>query len=493
VKRRFLFRKNYFREKKLKKIFSVYTYLFLIAVIISPFLLSCTNRNEKFIEEFNAVMTDSKGEALIPALEELDKKYPDRLRTKINLAASYLDIGDEEKAAAILEKGLSAAEKSKNGEEKYIFYANYAEYMLQKEKFSECIEYGQKALEIGEADPLGASISLAQAYAAEKKYSDSLNYFRNAWKNNVNLFSENDLVTFISLLGVSQNGEEDLVLVISLIDEMRVRKPDLQGSGIKQAEILEQAGAPLSALVAAFSELERSLYDGTMSREQVIQTVEFLKTNINANEAEEKAESMKMAEGYKYFTLGQWGLAESVFAELKPEIPIVFYAYLRLSSMLQTGLGTDELLSQYAAIERNFTGIQGYYYHFWNGMKKGSGTYDAASASNVLKNCILTAPLSPYALESRLELASLNGIKNGQDILLVEEVFYYLNSVMEGASPEILEPAAVMLEMDDNIFISDAMLLLKEAFKEEKISQWFTARAEKGGAKLKERILSLNS
>jgi tetratricopeptide (TPR) repeat protein len=478
----------------LKKIFSAYIYLFLIVLFIVPLVLSCANNEEKFIEEFNTVMTENKGESLEAALENLDSKYPERLRTKINLAASYLDRGDEEKAALILEKGLAAAEKSKNNEEKYIFYANYSEYILQQKKYSECLDYGKKALEAGgEADPLGASLTMAQAFAAENKYSEALLYFRNSWKNNVNLFSDNDLITFVSLLGVSQNGGEDLVLMISLIDEMRSRNPSLQGSGIKQAEILEQAGAPLAALVAAFSELERSIYDGSMTREQVLQTIEFLKENIDANGAEEKSNSLKMAEGYKFFTIGQWGLAEAVFAELKPEIPIVFYSYLRLSSMLQTGLGNDEVISQYAKIERNFSGVQGYYYHFWNGMKKGSGTYDAETASNVLKNCILSAPGSPYALESRMELGNLNGIQNGKDILIIEELFYYLNSVMEGAPPEILEPAAVMLEMEDNIFISDSMLLLKEAFKNERISLWFNARAEKGNARLKERISSLNS
>ena len=48
--------------------------------------------------------------------------------------------------------------------------------------------------------------------------------------------------------------------------------------------------------------------------------------------------------------------------------------------------------------------------------------------------------------------------------------------------------------MEDNIFVQDAMVLMKEAFTNERISEWFKAKAEGSDNQLlKERVSSLLS
>ena len=464
----------------------------LPVLLLAILLISCSD-NKKFIEEFNKVMTENQGEALLPALQALDVKYPDKLRTKINIAAIFLGSEEPEKAEKTLLQGLALAEKSKDKEEKYIFYANYSEYLLQSGNYAESINKGRIALENAETDSLGVNLTLAQAYAAEKKYPDALVYFKNAWDSSRIIFSENDLVTYMSLLGISQEAESNVVLMVSLIDEMRLRNPELRGTGLKQAEILEQAGAPLSALIAIFSEIEYARYSGFMDNDSVIATLDVIAQDLAGDAAIDREASLKMVEGLKSFVLGRWGMAEAVFAELVPEVPVMFYNYLRLSSMLQTGLGSEKVFANYAALERNYNGLQGYYYHFWNGMKKGSGKYNAENAEGVLKNCILTAPQSPYAEESRIELGNLYGISDGKNILLPEELFYFVNSIINGAPVELLEPAALMLEMEDNVFIKDAMSLLEEAVKDARIAEWFKNRAAGGSSLMQARVAELLS
>ena len=69
---------------------------------------------------------------------------------KVNLSALYLSAGDLDNAVVYLREGLDLADKSRDGAEKYMFYANYSEYLLRDEKYSECEKYARKALENGE-------------------------------------------------------------------------------------------------------------------------------------------------------------------------------------------------------------------------------------------------------------------------------------------------------------------------------------------------------
>ena len=137
--------------------------------------------------------------------------------------------------------------------------------------------------------------------------------------------------------------------------------------------------------------------------------------------------------------------------------------------------------------------MQGYYFNLWNGINKGSEKFDKSFIESALKNCILISPDSEYARLSRIELGKLFNIQQGEKIVLVDEVFYYINSVIKETNPDILEPVAVMLEMENNVFIDDAMQLIKEAVKEKKIADWFKKRAQKGNERIKARISAILS
>ncbi len=457
--------------------------IFLLVFII---LFSCSNKNQ-FIEDLEKIMGEKEGEEQLNALVELDKKYPEKLRAKINIAAIYLGMEKTDLAELFLAKGVEAAKKSRDKDEKYIFYANYSEYLLNKGNLSESLKMGMAALENNDSDPAGASLTVAQILVSEKKYSEAVLFFKKTWETNIDLFTEQDLAAFFYLLGISQDAGNNIALMVSIIDEIRLRNPGRQGFGFQQAEILDQAGAPVASLVAVFSEIEFSRSNNVANNE-IFKTIDLL-----YEKNKEIAANAKIIEGYKSFILEEWNIAEAVFTEITPEVSIVFYNYLKLASILQSGLGTEELFSNYLLLSRYYSGLQSYYYHLWNGMKKGSVKYDIDVEESVLKNCILISPASEYARLSRIELGRILGIPDGEKIVAVDEVFYYVDSVIKGASPNILEPVAVMLEMENNIFVEDAMELLKEAVKEKKIGEWFKNRAQKGNALIKARVSAILS
>ncbi len=70
-----------------------------------------------------------------------------------------------------------------------------------------------------------------------------------------------------------------------------------------------------------------------------------------------------------------------------------------------------------------------------------------------------------FAQESRIELGRLYGIEDGEKILLPEELMFFYQGIQNGAPIEILEPVALFLSMDDNAFVENAMMLMKEALQ----------------------------
>ena len=58
---------------------------------------------------------------------------------------------------------------------------------------------------------------------------------------------------------------------------------------------------------------------------------------------------------------------------------------------------------------------------------------------------------------------------------------YLYKRAISGTPVDVLEPVARLLEMEDNVFVDDAMSVLKDAFKDENISAWFVERSKISG------------
>ncbi|MCL2294223.1 MAG: hypothetical protein FWC36_05100 [Spirochaetes bacterium] len=460
--------------------------ILILSVLLSCILLSCSNR-DRFLEEFERAMNESQTqEQLLAALLELDKRYPKKLRTKIHIAAIYFAMDKPDLAELFLARGVEAARTSRERDEKYFFYANYADFLFNIGDLSRSLEMGLLALENDDSDPAGISLLIAQILMNERRNTEALFYFKRAWETNIDIFTEEDLIAFFYLLSLSQDAEENVFYMISVLDELRLRNPNIRGYGFKQAEILRQAGAHVASLIAIFSEIEFLRTYTHSNNMEVLRGLDIL-----SEENRESLLSVKIIEGYKSFIREEWSIAEAIFAEITPEVPIVFYNYLRLASMLQLGLGTEELFTKFLLLGRYYSELQGYYYNFWNGIKRSPVEFDTGFIESVLRNCILISPYSDYARLSRIELGRLFNVPQGERIVLIDEVFYYVNSVINGASPDILEPVALMLEMDNNIFIDDAMMLLREAVIERRIGAWFENRAQRGNEIFRARISAL--
>ena len=452
------------------------------------FILFSCNSKSHFSEEFDRIMNEKHGEQLLNALKDLDKKYPEKLRTKVKIASIYLEMGKTEQAESFLEKGVIAARRSRERDEKYIFYANYAEYLFALENYPESLRMGMAALGAQYLDPAGVSITIAHIHAQNNRPYDAIMFFSSAWRTTPNNFSEQDILAFFYTLNTPQYAEENVALMISLLDELRLRDPAARGYGFQQSEIFDQAGAPVSALIAVFSEMEFSRLYTASDNNGVLKAIDLL-----YEENQDSPLFIRIIDGYRNFIIEEWALADAIFAEVTPEIAVVFYNYLRLASILQAGLGTEAILSSYLQLNRYYSELQGYHFNLWNGIRNSSIRYDNSFLEAILINCILLSPNSDFAKLSRIELGRLYDISQGEKILLFDEVLNYINSAIKREAPlDTLEPVAIMLEMEqDNVFIDDIMEALEEAAKDRRIHDWFKNRARRGNEHIKARVADI--
>lgn len=469
---------------------------FWILIISALLLSSCGSRSseKKFIADFENAMEKDDTE-LASSLEELNSRYPENLAVIINLGAVYLASGETEKAGKLLESGIGLAEKSRDKVEKYSFYSNIAECRLRERNYSESEYFSGKALENSEDDTIGVKLTLAKALTMQGKYSEAYPLFNEKWETDQDSFSDEDLFSYITVISYFPLDEEALLLAVRLFDELWIKNPSIEGTWLKQAQILETAGASRSALVSIFSEMETGKYEGSIDENGINETLNELASGLEYAKIKGNiSDNYRLIDGYRNFSAGRWEKAEEAFYGVEIEVPVTFYSYLKLSSRIGSGAAGSKEMKEYALLERVYKNLQGYYLHYLSALEKGIVKYSDEEKIRLLKGAILASPFNRYAEESKVKLGRLHGIADGKKILLDEEVRFYCDAVRNGASTGLLGPVALLLEMEDNVFVSDALAVLEDAFADKTISEWFVKKAEESGnALFKSRIASLGA
>lgn len=446
---------------------------FLFFVILIFFSACRVSDNSGFQSEFDAIMKEETGEDLLRGLVELDKKYKKELLLKINIAGMYLASDDTENAEAYMNEGLRLIKKCKDQGKRYIFYANMSQLCFKKGDYLKSVEYAKEALEADENDPVGAKITMAKSYADMQENADALKIFKDEWASSKEKFSEEDMVYLLYLLGCEVDSTENISIVVSVADELLIRKPEIVGTGLQQAQVLETSGFFLGSLTASFSELDRLRFLGKMSDKEIFSTLDKFSSHFSPD-----TPHSRLVQGFRYYMNEEWDKADVIFSSVSPEVPINYYLYLKYAAEANSSRSSKETAEKFKALENKFPLFQGYYYYLWKAMKKNV-MFDPGSASDILKKCILSNPMSRFGIESKKELGDLYGIEGGENILLRDELMAYYVRLKNGEPPEILEPVAKFMEMEENIFKADGTAMLKEAEKLPGVAEWLDRRLKR--------------
>ncbi|MBQ3712712.1 MAG: hypothetical protein II890_02000 [Spirochaetia bacterium] len=447
--------------------------LVLILLVALLSLTSCSKQaDDSYLKEMETLLQEKTGDELLEGLIALDKKYPNVLMLKINISGMLLVKNEIKPAGDYLKAGLPLVKKSTNDGEKYVFYTNMAQYSFKNQDPNKSIDYAKQALEFNKEDPLGVTITMAKAYANKEDPISALKLMKEQWTANPEKFTDEDMFYLLSLLGNEPDSIDNLSIVVSVADEFLIRKPTISGIGIQQAQNLEQAGYMISALVATFSEMDRMRFLGKIQDENVYTAIDQAKANFTPD-----SPHVKFLDGFKAYMDEDFDAASAIFDSIIPEVPLNYYSYLQMACRANGSKTAPEIVNAFGALEGKFPLFQGYYYYLWTSIRKNNLL--TLEDQPLMEQCILSNPASRFGIETKKALGQLYDLKNGENILLPDELTVYLMRVRNGEKSEILEPVAKLLEMEDNPFKANAELLVPELRKVSGVSDWLDKRLGK--------------
>lgn len=445
--------------------------LVLMLFIALMAFTSCSKKvDESYMPELETLVKEKTGDELLEGFIDLDKKYPNVLMLKINISGMLLMKDEVKLAGDYLKAGLPLVKKSTNDGEKYVFYTNMAMYSLKSQDPNKCIEYAKQALGFNKEDPLGVTITMAKGYADKGDPISAQKLLKEQWAADPNKFSDMDMFDFLALLSNEPGNVDNLTTVVAVIDEYIVRRPSVLGFGMQQAQYLEQAGYMTSALVATFSEMDRRRFVNQIQDVNILESLD---------EAQKKFENpsaphMIFLDGFRAYINEDFDTASEIFDSITPEVPLNYYAYLQLACRANSSKTSQEIVNAFGALEEKFPLFQGYYYYLWTSIRKNNLL--SKEDQPLMEHCILSNPSSRFGVETKKALGQLYGLNNGENILLPDELAVYLMRVRNGEKPDILEPVAKLLEMDDNPFKDNAKLMVPELKKVSGVSDWLNKR-----------------
>lgn len=430
---------------------------YLLPLLLLPALLSCRPADRSFEQDYARALAQNRGEELMLALLELDQAYPDRIKVKITLGGMLLAAGDLPRAQIILERGEQLARRCRDAALVGLLFTNLAELYYRRQEYARGADCAARALQAAPDQMRGVIFTGAKCLFALGRYDEALDSFRRARESEV--MTGEDLEVYTALL--AGRGLSDQALTV--LRDREHRHGYLPGLGLLESAVLERMGRTDEAVIAAAKDMEYRRSLGLLDDTLLLERLETL-TGLLPDVSPHRSGGELTAAAYTAYVRGQWRLSASLLTELDLRAPMPFYDYLLAAALLESGADDPELLATFRRLEPEFRLLPAYYYHLWRGLK-AVGEYTIFSARPVLERCILLAPHTLYARESRAELGLLLGLSaaEGEKLLLGAELDSLYERLQAGADPQILQPVLDMLALPDNIYRSAAVMILEQA------------------------------
>jgi len=419
--------------------------------------VSCRPVNTRFEQAYAEVLAAKRGPALILALSELDQRFPDQLKLKITLGGLLLAAGDLSRARIVLERGEELTCRCRDEGLRGLLFTNLAELCYRRGEYSRGLACSDKALAADPDQALGVAFTRAKCLCALGRYGEALDGFRQAPESES--MTAEDLEIFAALLLESGEAEEAL----NALQEHERRHGYSLGSGLQESAIYERLGRSDEAVMSAAKDMEYRRSFGLIDDARLLSNLQQLAALLPASAGCDSNAATTAVQAYSSFVRGQW--RECAALMMRTELQTPFCNYLLLASLLESGAADPEQLTAYRRLQAAFRLLPAYYYHLWRGLRAGNGGYTIFTARPVLETCILLAPDSRYARESRSELGRLLGLTaaQGEKLLLGAELDSLYARLAAGSEPQILQPALEMLLLPENIYRSAALLVLTRA------------------------------
>ncbi len=469
---------------------------FLCAILLIP--SSCAPRQTYFQARHEELARTRTGSALLIGLLALDQEYPNSLALKVDLGAHLLATGELEKARVYLEAGERLAVRTRvnrfgAGEKDRrlaaLLYADLAELSWRTKQHREAADYSSVSLSLDPEDPAGALFTRAKARAALRENEESLADFAKGWESRRSAMVPEDFHVYWNLLSSEgRNGE-----ALATLAAYQARFPYEQGIGLAESLLYERTGLIEESILAAFKELEYQRCAGSATEARMLAGLEDLARKLEDPAFNPSRRGKRLVAALGRYAAGDWLGALTALSTITSVSAQPFGRYLLLSAQLEAGKATSADFQSYLSLEPSLRSLASYYHHLWRGLKVCRGLEAVSAAVNIVEKCILLAPRTGIAAESRRELGRIRGLSpaDGEKLLLGAELEQIARAIESGADPALLEPVLALLATPDNTYQAAGTLMLEALKANARVEAFLEERRKVSSGRLKERLTFL--
>jgi hypothetical protein len=256
----------------------------------------------------------------------------------------------------------------------------------------------------------------------------------------------------------------------------------MQGMGLAESGLRENAGDYSGAVAAAYKELARAYGYGLVQKEALEQGL----GNVLALEEDKGRETaVQTAGGILAFAQEQWDKAQGILLPLFDEYeePDGFGRWMILACALEKDHGDRRTGEAYRAIQARYTQFPEYWY-------RGARAFSGTIAAEYAERCVSLAPSGPFAAECRNILAAFSGLKPGDGASLKSksEIEALISQSVRQGEPELLSPLIPLIALPENPYTVYATGALRALASLPQFRDYFDALAEKSTGRLAERL-----
>jgi hypothetical protein len=277
-------------------------------------------------------------------------------------------------------------------------------------------------------------------------------------------------------------GQKDLLRSLEEFAELERSGSYMQGMGLAESGLREDAGDYAGAVAAAFKELSWAYGKGLVQKDALEQGLENILALEGAPGKEAAPEALEAARGILAFTRERWSEAEGILLSLfdNQDEPDSFAQWMILVCALEQEHRTTGM---YGAIRARYAKFPEYWY-------RGARAFQGLPAAEYAEQCINLAPAGPFAGECRIILAAAAGLKPEHSVSLrsKSEIEESISLSLNRGNPESLEALLPLLSLPENPYTVYALGALRALAALPKFRDYFSGLAETSSGRLADRL-----
>ncbi|MDR1903593.1 MAG: tetratricopeptide repeat protein [Treponema sp.] len=418
-----------------------------------------------------------EGGQLLAALTEFELKNPLNFESKVDLGNYYLLINNYEKAEEYLRRAESVIHYAVNGPEKpktvAILYGSVAHVLYNKGNYNEALSYVDRALADGSGTYGYLKGHILQARGDKEGAVDQ---FRAVYEAFPDAISPEDITALVNLYAENAAYAEAL----PFLDIYFVRGSYYPGFGIFASNIYEGAGDYGKSIVCAYLDLEYYRSKLGIGDDQVAQNLLALESALR--------EKGRLEDAGDDFNLVR-SLASAGRYEEQERDTFMPRDYLVLQQKIIGGGARTQDIQAYLNYENFFKNSPVYYITAWKAFTDSPSSQKAAYTV-ILEKVLALKPEKSIDRKVRTWIGEGLGfgVRDAENLLMPFEVAEILDGYMVSRDKAALERVYALFELPDNIYVLNALALVKSRRDGLTLRPVFEERLVNASAKLKERI-----